>query len=174
MKAIIVGRHAPDFGSNPDGVEVVETRNIQFPATAEECLPILRELLREAHEVDGRVLFQNTPAQVTVALYQMGRDQEWASTSGFARPGLSMRLRFGFIIAGPGPHEAGVSRDFNFDIYEIPGDHRRHEAEELARFCNGRAKVEILPESPPDKWWKTVRVTVDPIPQFIFSHIEWL
>lgn len=83
---IIIGRHAVQ-GLPAEFVPVeAEPRNITFPATSAECMPIIRQLLAEAGEwAGGRVLFQNLPGQVAAACcIMLARDGGGPGRGGFA------------------------------------------------------------------------------------------
>lgn len=64
-RAVIIGRHS---GIIP-GIDVVAQKAVLFPATADECIPVIKQLLAEAGE--DNLLFQNTPGQVTAALLRL-------------------------------------------------------------------------------------------------------
>ena len=62
-EAIVVGRHL-----NADiGFAVIENRNITWPATAQECWPLLRELIELAYQRHVALIFQSMPPQVIAA-----------------------------------------------------------------------------------------------------------
>lgn len=147
MKAIVIGRHAGEI----PGIEVIEQRNIQFPARSVDVLPVLQKLVDEAQAAGAKLLLQNTPGQVAVAL-------SWMSTNGL--------LGIGIVINTPGERLAGVKRKFVMD-----NSQSANEAEKAVKFANPRASVGFG-----DSTALTVdmTVTVDPPMRFEFSHIEWM
>ena len=67
MRAIVIGRHAPDFGA--ENIEVVETRNIQFPPDSDGCFSVMSDICGEATRRGiNAVVLQMVPGQLAVAL----------------------------------------------------------------------------------------------------------
>ena len=152
MKAIIIGRHSPDFGD--EEIEVIEQRSITWPTRADECAKVIQGLAAEAAQQDAKVLLQNTPGQVAAAI---------SSLVGFYGPVIVPIV--GVIVSIPGPRPGKVSRRF-LSLYP-------EGTEEAILFANPRAQVSAGDVG--DDGWGVVSVTVDgpPMP-FTFSHIEWL
>lgn len=146
MKALMVGRHA---GSIPC-IEVIETRPVQFPATADECVYTLVSLMKECEQNNWGLLFQAIPGQLAIALSRMVKYQP---------------IPVGVVISKPGPRPAGA----RVDIPVSDGNMFSNKLEVITaiRALNPNAKID---ESKPG--WITV--TVDPPMRFEFSHIEWL
>ncbi len=115
MKAIVVGRHEL---SGDEGLEVVQQENINFPATSEECEPILKRLLDKAHIENAALVFQAVPGQVAVEIPKLLK-------RGFQQVGI--------IVSKPGPRPTG--QEFLTE--------RNHTVEEAIRFVNPQAKIEI-------------------------------
>lgn len=154
MKALVIGRHAGDL----PGVEIVETRPVQFPATADKCVEALVPLMRECARNDWSLLFQAVPGQLAVAL---AWTREAIVTGGTGVPVVPT----GIVISRPAPRPAGVQ----IDIPVSDGNMFSNQLEVITaiRALNPNAKID---ESRPG--WITV--TVDPPMRFEFSHIEWL
>jgi hypothetical protein len=146
MKAIVVGRHTGDI---PE-IEVLEQRSITFSTNTSECFRQLEELLLDAHRAQCGLLLQNTPAILGVVLFKFANFLHGCETP------------LGIIISVPGERQAGVSREYTTDN---PMDLNTVEA--AVKFVNGRATVE-------NAGFHTIKVTVDPVTPFVFSHIEWL
>ena len=115
MKAIVVGRHVK--GGNED-LEIVRQENINFPATSEECKPILKQLLDEAHEENAALIFQAVPGQVAVTIPQLLK-------RGFQKVGI--------IVSKIGPRPTGQ---------ELVTEYSQA-VEEAIRFVNPQAEIEI-------------------------------
>lgn len=143
MKVILIGRHEL---SGEEGLEVVAQKNINFPATSWECHSILYDLLQDALSLNASLIFQMMPGQLAVSCADIVDEDT--------------RYHIGVIINKPGERPSGVTKSFENDNPHAPGT-----MEEVAKFCNPRAKVEV------DAWGVTV--TVDPPLRFKFSHIEW-
>ena len=153
MKAIVIGRHASDFGT--EQIEVVETVNITFPATGKETKPILLNLANKARNAEAALLFQNTPTPLAAALLLL------------AKEGLDLP-QIGVVVSVPSamPTEPVVK---SFPLFYHTDGREGTNPEVLSeaiRFGNPKAKVEeeVL----------CVKVTVEPPRPFVFSHIEWL
>lgn len=156
MKAIVVGvvgvvgQH--DL-SGEEGLEVVRREDVNFPATSEECMSILRDLFQQALKTNAALIFQAMPGQVAVAVADILFDDD-------------PPCRIGVIISKPGPRPAKVKREFAFTahfgdvVIEIGS-----EAVLMAKTINPRAEVKN------DRG--VVSVVVDPPAPFEFSHIEW-
>lgn len=143
MRTILVGRHKL---SGKEGLEVVAQKNINFPAKADDCRQILVDLLKDAISLEASLVFQMMPGQLAVSCA--------------AIVGEDTKYHIGVIINVPGERPSGVTKSFGSDDPYAPGA-----MEELAKFCNPRAKVEVDEGE--------VTVTVDPPLRFEFSHIEW-
>lgn len=145
---VLVGRHISDL---PENIIVDRQENILWSTVLPECREQLRSLLSTL-EPDQRVLFQNVPGILAVALVLEAYNRGTSPND---------RLPIGVIVSVPGPREAGLTREFSV------GDGFASEAVEAAvQFANGRAKTELVPGA--------VRVTVDPVTEWQFDHIEWL
>lgn len=154
MKVILIGRHTS--GDIPD-IEVVEQKNVTFPATAEGCTDMLLGLFAEADAQSAGVLFQSMPGQVAVALCALSLVRGFKNDEEVGFP----RRAVGVIISVPGPRPGRVSQTFWSD-----DPHADYVG--LAKFANPRAETEGDP-------LHGVTVTVDgPPAPFVFSHIEWL
>ncbi len=115
MKAIVVGRH--ELSSN-EGLEVIRQENINFPATSNECEPILKQLLDEAHIENSALVFQAVPGQVAVIIPKLlKRDFQ----------------KVGIIVSKPDPRPTGQEL---FTEYS-------QAVEEAVRFVNPQAKIEM-------------------------------
>lgn len=119
MKVLLVGRHSGEI----PGVEVVEQVSPTYPADLLGTAAVLKSLLEKADGLgtDVKLLFQNVPGQLAVALantnlYPMSTD------------------RVGVIVSTPGKREAGVRLQF-------PG---MGNAERAVKFANPNAKTEIM------------------------------
>ena len=155
QKIIIIGRHTPDLGKMAGQFEIVETRNIQFPARASDCSALLGVLYTDAGRVGAAVLFQAVPGQLAIAL---------ARTSTFPLG----NARVGVIVSKPGPREAGLVQNFDFRCSGLddPDYEAAERAAKAVRFANPNAKIA--------RGEYDISITVDPPARFIFSHIEWL
>ena len=124
-KAIVIGRHAPVL---PAEFEVAELKNIMWPATSAECIPMIEELLQQVHEQDAVLLFQATPGQVTAGLCKIT-----------AKAPIT-HVPVGVIVSKPGERPAGKKRTFELENLA-----------EIVAFVNPNAKVdgfEITVDSP--------------------------
>jgi len=167
IRAIVVGRHQPDFGDLE--VEVIKQKSVTFPATGEETVSVIEGLMTEAVRSGAALLFQTTPSQVTAALVQIvGR--YWSDCAFNYGGGGTLAPEplppIGLIINTPGSRLAGVTQSWAFGSGDMVNDFSA-EAVEAIKFANPRAKVEKTQAGP-------VKVTVDPPMRFKFSHIEWL
>ena len=146
MLAIVIGRHTGEI----PGIDIVEQKNVQFPARSNEVLPIIRELVDEAQAVGAKLLLQNTPGQVAVAIALL-KDERPVGP-----------LVIGIVINTPGERLAGVEMNRDFTTLD-----NRLMAEEMVRFANPRVKVQLEDDY-------SLTVTADPPMRFEYSHIEWL
>jgi hypothetical protein len=167
-KAIIVGRHTSDLGSEAENFEIVGNENVMFSLVRSEAVQQLEQLFATAQSVGAEaILLQNVPAILAAALL----DEQ-------AKAGGQLPFRIGLIISVPGPRQAGVSEQFlvwasqSTNELGTPDVAAVEAAEAAVRFANGRAKIERSSEPVDGDWVLTI--TVDPVPQFQFSHIEWL
>lgn len=162
MKAIIVGRHSGQIS----GVEVVGQENIQFPATAEECQPIIVGLIEKAQAADAVLLFQMTPGQVAVAIGGLvleAKSYEEDFADHFRGWMLPIRMnQVGVVISKPAPRGQAITMT-------TPGQHGQEAIEdfcEMLKLANPNAKISVDTNS-------HVTLAVDPPMKFEFSHIEW-
>lgn len=176
MKAILIGRHAPQMGQD---IKIIEQRAVTFPATAAECRPVIESMMAEAATQGAALLFQNTPGQVAAALTQIVGETAYetgvSAASGWYAGANNTRV--GVIISVPGPRPGKVRKVYPvyFDDY--------YEFEAAVKLANPRASVGFASYDEPDVngnvGYSTniqpVFVEVDgpPMP-FVFSHIEWL
>jgi hypothetical protein len=147
-KAIVIGRHAGDV----PGFEVIERRNINFPATADECVVVLEELFQETFEKQAALLFQAIPGQLAAGLTRI------------AARNVPTHISVGVIVSQPGERPAGVVYEFDHSVFDygMNGTNIEHYMSAVVKHCNPNAKV------------SGNKVTVDPPMPFVFSHIEWL
>ncbi len=143
MKAIVIGRHEL---SGDEGIEVVEQRNVNFPATPQECEPIIWQLLEDAKAQGAALVFQAMPAQVSVTVANIV-DNDTAYNAGA-------------IVSVPGERPASAVKVFESDHPFVV-----EQIAEAVKFANPHAKVEIDGLS--------CRVTVDPPMKFKFDRIVW-
>ncbi len=128
MKVIVVGRHAPDFGSAD--FQVLETQAVTFPGTSVECSTVLDELLTYAKERNAALLFQAVPGQLVAALRNSSKD-------------LS---NVGIVVSIPGERPGKVTKRFDAAL----------SVEEAVKFANPRAvcvasggSIEVSVDGPP-------------------------
>ncbi len=156
INAIVIGRHEL---SGTEGLEVIRQENINFPATSEECEPILEKLLWECYNLGVALIFQVLPGQVSSALHRrLSPDQ------------TDLYHRIGVIINKPGERPSNIKKEFSFFAdYGLDNEGVSaalgKEAVKLVNFINPHAKVKSNTG--------LVTVTVDPPLRFEFSHIEW-
>jgi hypothetical protein len=146
-KVILVGRHVSDL---PSEIEVISQENILWSLNREEAVSQLRALSDKAQAENAKILLQNVPGVLASAMMWL------ASFGGGTMPIVGV----GVIISVPGPRLAGVSKAF---VTEFGPD--ADVVAQAASFANGRAKTAVVDNS--------VTVTVDPVSEFKFSHIEW-
>lgn len=153
MKALVIGRHEPDFGDAK--IEVIERQAITFEKSANLAEGQLWAAIRHLHALGGdALLFQGVPGQVTAALATMIRRQE--------RGDVFLPL-IGVVISVPGERPEETARTFGMKtpyVWELDA------ITEAVRFANPQAKVAAEDG--------TVTVTVCPPMRFRFSHIAWL
>ena len=143
MRAIIVGRHTP---TRLDEFEIIEQKNITFPATSQECERVLETLITDAQCKHAALLFQVLPSQAHAALHRC----DWI-------------VPIGFIISVPGPRPADIVYDLWTECPHVAGEI----VKTFVPTINPRAKVHLGSAL-------HVIVEVDPPMRFEFSHIEWL
>lgn len=153
MRAILIGRHKPEvMKRNDEIIEIVEQKDILWPATADECFDMLPGLESDAaNKGVGHIIFQSIPNQLVAAL------------CGYMEAPQNNGTIFGVIINKPGERLAGVEKFIITEDFEA--------VREAVMFANPRASVFVVDE--PDMV-RGVRIVVDPPMRFEFSHIEWL
>jgi hypothetical protein len=153
MKALVIGRHEPDFGTRTD-IEVIAQEAVTFKSSANMVEGQIWGLIKRMGEIGaGVLLFQNTPGQVAVALTTMVRRQE---------RGIMLPL-MGVIVSVPGERPEKKTVEFGLNSAD-PWDSSA--AVQAVRFANPRAQVKAEGFA--------IEVTVVPPMRFKFSHIEWL
>lgn len=161
-KVILIGRHLSDL---PTDIEVIEQRNVTWALDAQECGKQWAMLGREAYDMEAALLLQNVPAVLAVAITRGER---------LAVEYETINPKWGVIISVPGPRTAGVVTEY---ITAEPSL-----LVKALKDANGRAKVEIVSERRAEYNSEsksaalistTVRLTVDPVTEFKFDHIEW-
>lgn len=181
IKVILIGRHVSDLPAN---IEVIEQRNITWALDAQECGKQWSVLGSEAYNLGAALLLQNVPGVLAVSIARNERlAVEYETTH---------NPKWGVIVSVPGPRSAGVElsktfaipSDSNADWFQPAGGtfgfskfEGMEKAEQLVRHANGRAKIEktvTLDEYSEGERSATLSVTVDPIAEFKFSHIEWI
>lgn len=154
VKAIAVGRHGIDLGRDADKYEIVGTENIKWSIQGAEALEQLEQLIKRAQDANAVLLLQSIPGILIAALLALQ-----------IKSGSRLPIRIGAVISVPGPRTAGESMSFGFDFGEMTS--QAELAADAVKFANGQAKTEVLDGC-------HLKVTVDPIPEFKFDHIEWL
>jgi len=161
-KVILIGRHLSDL---PTDIEVIEQRNVTWALDAQECGKQWAMLGREAYDMEAALLLQNVPAVLAVAITRGER---------LAVEYETINPKWGVIISVPGLRTAGVVTEY---ITAEPSL-----LVKALKDANGRAKVEIVSERRAEYDSEsesaalisaTVRLTVDPVTEFKFDHIEW-
>jgi len=147
-RILVVGRHA---GSLPPEFEVVETQSITFSTEFWECCGQINEVFSKAAMLEAVPVFQNTPGIVAAALSKVSG--EW-----------------GVIVSKPGERKSGVVKTFDFGM---PAEATffvgmAATAQEAVKFVNARAVTAI------DKDRDILTITVDPVTEFVFDHIEFV
>ena len=162
MKAIVAGRHDALVGPN---VEVVRVESVSFPATHNECAPVVRRLLDEAAEAGAVLIFQGVPAQVSRVLSDMRAADAYEAGLGGGgwnpeQPPVT-GWRVYQTVASPGPRPGKIVAKFGFTSeYDD-----MNVGAEAGTFANPRAKVTV------EEATITVEVDGPPTP-FVFSHLE--
>lgn len=173
---LVVGQHAPDFGD--EEIEIVAQENVTFPATAEECQPVLVKLALRAQEAGAALLLQNTPGQVAIALATLaaeasanrehaqttGRDRDLAARYAFFLP---FERRIGAIISRPAPAEG------RREIVLTPGDMYCYDGPDWSELV-AQAVAFVNPNATVDAGNDETLISVEAPRPFVFSHIEWL
>lgn len=153
----LVGRHTAVL---PAEVQVVEQQNITWALTRQECQEQLGALIAQAREMKCGILFQNIPGTLMCAIVSQG----------------TVDVPMGVIISVPGARAANVVKSWMLpaavyaDGSGKAADEVREMIQEVVTHTNGRAK--FAPSAPGEVDGFTV--TVDPVTEFQFSHIEWL
>lgn len=161
MKAIVVGRHAPDFGN--EEIEVIKVCPITFPMTGKECRPVIEALIEDAKSAGAALLFQNTPGQVTRALISIAASIIWEEPFNYY---IDAGVPVGVVITTPGARPGVVEMAREVSSLHAEG------VKELIKCANPRAKVSVNLEG---HGTVAVHLTVDGPPSpFEFDHIEWL
>jgi hypothetical protein len=162
----VVGRHAPDLGDSP--VFIVGSAAPTFALNRAEVAQQLIEIEHAANAAGAKhILLQNVPAAVAGAL--------------IAHLGRTMS-QWGVVVSVPGERQAGASQTFEFqaDPDGVDPWARAEQAvklvEQAVKFVNARATTVVaLPgRGYGDNYISSVTVTCDPVPSFVFSHIDWL
>jgi len=154
---ILVGRHTAVL---PAEVQVVEQQNITWALTRQECQEQLGVLIAQAREIKCGILFQNIPGMLACAIASQG----------------TVDVPMGVIISVPGARAANVVQAWALpaavyaDGSGMGAAEVRQIVEEVVAHANGRAKFATSAAGEPDGF----TVTVDPVTEFQFSHIEWL
>jgi len=150
IKAMVVGRHEPEFGSKE--IKVIRQEAPVFrPETVDKQLD---ELISKAKSIEAdALLFQNTPGVLTGALMRRAM-QEVGITGGWT-PGV----RIGVIVSKPGDRTEQADKFFVNDKSDMPV------VGQAVEFANSRAQVS----------WDGNFICVSTFRmKFEFSHIEWL
>lgn len=174
--AVVIGRHK---GEIPGVVEVAERRNVQFPATRDECIPVLAEIAHAAKEAAGTysgsqrelpaaatIIFQAAPPQVIAALgaaYGASRDSR--TRRGTDEYEIICDTLWFAVVTVPGPRLAGETRKDTWETEE-----NMLQALEIAKFANPNAKTDFQLHHSGGEHRSIV--TVDPPMKFEFSHLE--
>ncbi len=166
-KVILVGRHTSDL---PAYIKVVSTENILWNTSRAECGKQLWDLHERAKKQDAGLLFQNIPGILAATMFS-----DFISAQG--RP---YYIQVGIIISVPGPRLAGVKKEWTIpqacyaDGSGCGADEMREIVSEVVNHANGRAKFDPSPVQRDGYTADGFSVTVDPVSEFKFSHIEWL
>lgn len=168
MEALVIGRHTSEIPN----VQVVETRNVTFPATATESAEVLTTLIQECRERGFALILQNAPTPVAAALPRI------------RQPMLVNQVRVGLVVSVPSamPSEPQVK---TFQVYAEGYDEssyatvKNHKAiADAVKFANPRAtvstEIDAVLEGHSVADVVIVTVTVEQPRPFEFSHIEWL
>jgi len=171
MNTIVIGRHAPEGL----GLEVVEQRNSQLPATSQGCKMFVADLMTEcsAKGIES-IIFQMCPAQLAVALAQMKFESGVRRGKNFVLRQIDAEdeemeieecefIKVGFVISKPGARPDSKTRTFE----SVDGSGMFHaDIAGAVRFANPRATVSEDSAG--------VQVKVEAPMPFEFDHIEWL
>jgi len=157
QNVVLVGRHMSVL---PPEVRVISQENITWALTRQECQEQLGVLIAQAREIKCGILFQNIPGTLMCAIVSQG----------------TSTVPMGVIISVPGPRSANIAKSWMLpaavyaDGSGKGADEVREMIQEVVTHTNGRAK--FAPSAPGEVDGFTV--TVDPVTEFQFSHIEWL
>lgn len=144
QRVILVGRHTP-VGMGQE-IEVVAQENILWSLNAQECAKQWQNLVHQAQGKNAAILLQNIPGILGIVMLRL------------VDYGM---VKIGVIISVPGERKANAKKRFGFgDGYDAV------EARDAIKYANARAQVEFVGND--------IEVTVDPVPEFVFSHIEWV
>ena len=167
VRAIVIGRHPPDFGPE-SRLQVVEQTSVEFGTDTDE---VASQLMMQIFHTEDKakqgktdapnsIVFQASPSQLLPALGQLIVDTQL----GFERhlrehgnnfPGI------GFVVNEPGERPPTQSIEKSFATVD---DART--AGELLAAVNPRAKVTVEE--------KNVTVQVEPPLRYKFKEITWL
>jgi hypothetical protein len=125
--------------------EIAEQRNIEWSIDRAMCVQQFKQLCEDALVKGWVIVLQNIPGILAAAMSD-----------------VYTSVPIGVMISVPGPRVAGVTKTFVTEF--IPDALVVIDA---VKFANGRAVVEHDDVT-------AVRVTVDPVAPYVFSHIEWL
>jgi len=115
VKAIVIGRHEL---IGDEGLEVLQQRNINFPATSGDCRIVVFDLLQDAIADSAVLVFQMMPAQLAIACsHIIGQDP---------------RYKIGAIVNKPG--ERPAAKELATEAHQG--------IEEAVKFVNPRAKID--------------------------------
>jgi hypothetical protein len=141
---IVVGRHT----NNVDmGVNIVDTHNITWSLDDNVLYWQWQALLQLARARKAAVLLQNVPG-VLAAMLVLHKPSD---------------VRIGIMASKPGERLANVTKDFSF---HPANEDARKQAIKAVEFANSRAV--ILEDE------DGLRITLDPISPYVFSHIKWI
>ena len=172
MKSYLVGRHGNiDF---PTNITLVGKEVVTFPATAEECGPVLAEIAGRAVAAGAEwLLFVGMPGQVVAALSPWPRAEDGQlMTWREPQPRRLGGLRLGVVISKPGPRPAGVETRIQVPPYDSTWGSMAEDAVVTAvTAANPNAKIEVVYDYTTGAA-TTVIVRCDPPMKFEFSHIE--
>lgn len=144
-RVLLIGRHNDAFF--PNDIEVVETRSVQFPATAAETKVVVEQLLKDAESFNAKLLFQACPGQLAAAV---------SSILGTRYYEQNLLTYIGFVISKPGKRESGATYRFSYS----------EALEHAVMLANPNAKL--------TRDGDELILVVDPPMVFQFDHIEWL
>lgn len=179
-KAVVIGRHAGEI----PGYEIVETRNVVWPATSQECILAVVALLEEVKALGWpAIILQNVPGQLAAALilmqsHESGEEGDgshfWSSGSPIfvvvSKPAQAGEAKT-FITCLDDCHDTmpSISRDFLAFVAEfMPGANVVNEGRIFYRHGPNHK-----PGDPPVRTGG-LKITVEPQRRFEFSHLERL